>query len=370
MIRTDDNPSPWRALWLIPVSVFAVLTIVATGGGGGDDDGGGGGSIDDVDPGAVNLLPSYNFFLTNDSDPGTALLTASLASGTLVSFDIDGLLANTLDISVDSNNEVTFLSYVARRSSQFDLLVMSMPITPIDGRFTVILTEDLTFDTIGAPPTSGAFDVIKSPDSISVTVVAGGVELSLNGGEAISYTWDEFANLLDDETQEAWLRQASLAGGAFELLYGYFFDVADILDELELATVTNPLVESCDMFTGSPPDGVLAQGEVTVTWTGSGELSEGDDFVWDFNQCWFDEPNDVTDELLDGTVLLENYTETVDFDTNTLFEIGFGGLSGQPGGVILDLTVSETVEDNDVFTIAADDVISIYGGFAMIIQAP
>jgi hypothetical protein len=74
--------------------------------------------------------------------------------------------------------------------------------------------------------------------------------------------------------------------------------------------------------------------------------------------------------LLDGTVLLENYTETVNFDTNTLFEIGFGGLSGQPGGVIFDLTVSETVEDNGVFTISPDDIITITGGFAMIIQAP
>ena len=41
MIRKDKKPLPWRTLWLIPVSVFAVLTIVATGGSGGDDDGGG-----------------------------------------------------------------------------------------------------------------------------------------------------------------------------------------------------------------------------------------------------------------------------------------------------------------------------------------
>ena len=53
-----------------------------------------------------------------------------------------------------------------------------------------------------------------------------------------------------------------------------------------------------------------------------------------------------------------------------MFEVGFGGLSGQPGGVIFDLTVSETVEENGVFTIAADDVVTITGGFAMIIQAP
>ena len=368
MIRTHDHASPWRALWLIPVTIFAALTIVATGGGGGGDDGGS--SIDDIDPGPVNLLPTYNFFLTNLSSPSSSLLTATLASGITVSFDIDGLLANTLDISADSNNNVTFLSYAARAGSSFDLLVMSMGASPLDARITVTLTQDLTFGGIGVPPASGAFNVVVPAGTVRVIAIGGGVQVGLNDNEAVFYTWDEFAALLDDENQDLWLRQTSLAGGAFEFLYGYFFDIADILDELELITLTNPLVESCDMFTGSPPDGVLAQGQITVTWTGSGELSDGDDFTWDFNQCWFDEPNDVTDELLDGTVLLQDYTETVDFNTNTLFEIGFGGLSGQPGGVIFDLTVSETVENNGVFTISPDDVIRIHGGFAMIIQSP
>ncbi len=368
MIKTDNKALPWRTLWLIPVLVFGVLTIVATGGGGGGDDSGGpiGGGDD---PGPVNILPTYNFFLTNLQDTDGGLLTVSLGSGLTVSFDIDGLLANTVDVSVDASNEVTFLSYVARASTGFDLIVSSGGLLPIDGTITVTLTEDVPVN-VGAPPTSGAFDVAFLFETVSVSVVAGGVELSLNGGEAVPYTWDEFENLLDDDAQEDWLRRASLAGAAFEFLYEYFFNVADILDELELATLTNPLIESCDMFTGTPPAGVLAQGEITVTWTGSGELSTGDDFNWQFNQCWIDEPNDTTDELLNGTVLLENYTETVDFNTNNLFEIGFGGLSGQPGGVIFDLTVSETVEENGVFTIAADDVVTITGGFAMIIQAP
>ena len=366
MIRIDDNASPWRALWLIPVSVFAVLTIVATGGGGGDDDGG---SIDDIDPGPVNLLPTYNFLLTNLSSG--ELLTASLGSGLSVSIDINGMLHNSFDLSVSASNEVTFLSYVARRSSSFDLIVTSGGLDPLEGTITVTLTEDLIFDAIGAPPASGAFTVVTPAETVSVTVVTGGVDLSLNGGAADFYTWDEFGNLLDNETQETWLRRASLAGGAFEFLYGYFFDIADILDELELVTLTNPLIESCDMFTGSPPEGVLPQGEFSMTWTGSGELSDGDDFILDFNQCWFDEPNDVTDELLHGTVLLEDYNETVNFDTNTLFQIGFGNLSGQdPGGVIFDLTVSETVESNGVFTISQDDVITITGGFVMVIQDP
>jgi hypothetical protein len=51
---------------------------------------------------------------------------------------------------------------------------------------------------------------------------------------------------------------------------------------------------------------------------------------------------------------------------------GGGGDDGDvaTGGVVFNLTSSETVENNGVFTISADDVIAITGGFAMIIQLP
>jgi hypothetical protein len=102
---------------------------------------------------------------------------------------------------------VTFLSYAARAGSRFDLVVSSGGLFPLDGTIAVILTEDLAFDFIGAPPTSGAFDVVIPAETISVTVVASGVQLSLSGGEVIPYTWDEFENLLDDDAQEPWLRR-------------------------------------------------------------------------------------------------------------------------------------------------------------------
>ena len=203
-----------------------------------------------------------------------------------------------------------------------------------------------------------------------VAVTHFGVQLSMNGGANVDYSWDEFGGLMEDDTYEVWVRRASLASDAFEFLYDFSIDAGDILDDLELLATNNPLVEPCDMFTGTPPAGVLAQGEMTLTWTGAGEVSPGDDFVWQFNQCWFDEPGEPIDELFNGTVTLENYTETVDFNTNTLFEIGFGSLSGNPGGIMFDLTLSGTVENNGVFTISPDNVIAITGGFAMIIQAP
>jgi hypothetical protein len=102
---------------------------------------------------------------------------------------------------------VTFLSYAARAGSRFDLVVSSGGLFPLDGTIAVILTEDLAFDFIGAPPTSGAFDVVIPAETISVTVVASGVQLSLSGGEVIPYTWDEFENLLDDDALRVPVRE-------------------------------------------------------------------------------------------------------------------------------------------------------------------
>jgi hypothetical protein len=357
----------WRWLLLLPVSMLGVLSLIATGGGGNS-----GNEFDDDDDQPVTLLPTYNFFLTNLVDGG--LLTVVAGGEMTVAIDIDGLFAGSVEVSAFANTgadlDVTFVSYVARRTSRFDMIVSSIGESPLDGTITVLLTEDIGGWLAMGRPTSGAFDVMADGQTASVTVTAADVSISLNGGEATNYTWDEFISLLDDEQQEAWLRRASLAANAFEFMSELFFTVANELDQLESVTLSNPAVETCDMFTGTPPAGVLAQGEVTLTWLGSGELSDGDDFDWQFNQCWSDDPGDAVDDFVDGSIFLENYTETVDYNTNTLFEIGFGGLSGQPGGVIFDLTMAETVEEAGVITIPPESILDITGGFTMIIQSP
>jgi len=356
MIKPLKSTEPWRLLSLFPIAILAVLSIIATGGDG-DGDGGNG----DVDP-PLNILPTYNFFLTNMV--GDALLTVSVGDLFTISVDFDGLFPGSVDLDVDAADNVTFLSYIVRQGARFDPTVSSIGESPLDGTFAVIVTEEIGA-MIDDAPASGAFNVVTAAETVAVSIFGDGVQLSLNGGDPVAYTWDEFTDLIDDETQETWQRRAALAAGSFEFMLDLFFSVADTLDDLEAVTFNNPLVEVCDMFTGSPPDGVLAQGDTTVTWLGSGELSPGDDFDWQFNQCW----SDSTYELLDGAISLEDYTESVDSNTGTLFEIGFGDLSGQPG-VVFNLTIAETVEDQGVFTIPPDDVIIVTGGFAMIIQSP
>ena len=362
MIRRDRTGRPWRVLWLIPVALIAALSIIASGGSGGGGGGGGNGGPGDVEP-PLNILPNYNFFLTNLQ--GDAAFTAVVGNEFTVTIDFDGLFPGNLDLNVGPNDSVTFLSYLIRANSNIDITVTSPEGSPLDGTFSVNFISDIT-SVVGDTPTSGSFTVVLAPDTVTVTILANGVQLSLNGGAPIDFTWDEYSDLLDDELNEAWQRRASLAGGAVQFIIEQFFNVASILDDLEAVTLNNPFVSACDMFTGTPPDGVLAQGEVTVTWLGSGELSVGDDFNWLFTQCWDQDDED----LIDGTVTLQDYTETVDSDTGDLFEIGFGGIGDVPGGVIFDLTISETVENAGVWTIPADGVITVSGGFSVTIQAP
>ena len=358
MTKPRNSAQPWRLLWLIPVAVLAALSIVATGGSSSSGD-----DPDDVDP-PLNILPTYNFFMTNLT--GNSLLTASVSSSYTVSIDFDGLFPGSINLDADANNVVTFLSYIVRSSARVDLTLTSTDPSPLDGTFAVIVTEDMNGMVYDAP-VSGAFDVVTATETVSVSVLADGIQLTLNGGAPVVYNnWEELSNLFDDDLQETWLRRTALAAGALEFIVEQFFSMAGIFDELEAITFTNPVVEVCDMFTGAPPEGVLAQGEITITWLGSGELSDGDDFSWLFNQCW----DADSSELIDGTISLENYTETIDAITGTLFEIGFGGLGGQPGGIVYDMTISDTAEDQGVFTIPPESVMTIDGGFALIIQSP
>ena len=352
---------PWRALWLIPVAVLAALSIVATGGGSGS--GGGSNGDDDVEPPLV-ILPNYNFFLANLNDG--APLTVDVGVEFTVTIDFDGLFPGNLDLNVGVGNTVNFLSYLIREGARISVTVTSPEGSPLDGTFLIAVSSDI-FATVGEPPTSGAFNVVLGPPTATfVTILADGVQLTLLG-ETFDYTWEAYMDLLDDELAASWQRRASLAGGAIEFIVEQFFNVAEVLDDLELVTLNNPYIETCDMFTGSPPQGVLAEGNLTITWLGSGELSDGDDFTWAFNNCWSQDD----EELLDGTVTLQDYQESVDFNTGVLFDIGFGGLGANaPGGVIFDLTISETVEDQGVWTIPAEDVITISGGFVLNIQQP
>ena len=349
-------------------TIVAALSLFLFGCGGG-----GGGGDDDSDNGTDNgteqptIIPeALNFLLS--SLPGDKPLIVSAGSDLTVQVDFNYTVFGGVILTTDADNNVTFNSFSTRNTDDLEVTVSSDSGSPLDGTFFFIVTEKINTN-IGEDPNSGVFEVRTATETVTVTIFDTGVEISLNLGMPIAYTWDDFTDILDDDTKDTWQRRASLAAGAYELIYELALGVADSLDELETVVLTNPIVEPCDMFTGIQPDGVLAQGETTITWLGSGEVKPGDSFEWRFADCWSDDPSDDTDELIGGVIRLENYRETIDWNTNFLFEIGFGSLGNGPGGVFFDdLKISETQEDMGVFTIDPEDDLLVNGGFVLIFQ--
>jgi hypothetical protein len=364
MKQTQNRIPWWRTMLLIPLAVMGVASIVATGGGEEEE------VFDEEPEGPPTIPPVLNFLLS--SLQGGTPLTLSEGSGVTVSVNFTDIVFGTVNLTVDADNAVTFSSYATRNTDGLEITVGGTDDPALDGTFSfVVMPTDPINTNIGENPNSGTFEVVTVTETVTVTILNAGVEISLNGGMALAYTWDEFTDLLIDDMLPAWQRRASLAGGAYELINELALTVADTLDELEAVALTNPIIEDCDMFSGAPPAGVLAQGETTITWLGSGaEIMPGDNFDWVFTDCWDDESLDNSDDLIHGAINLDNYAETVDTVTNTLFEIGFGGLTtNSPGGVIFDnLKVSETVENMGVFTIDTNDDLTINGGFTLILQ--
>ena len=236
----------------------------------------------------------------------------------------------------------------------------------LDGTFTINITSEVSAG-IDDEPTSGAFEIVAAADVTTVTFLMNGVELSLNGAPAISLSWEDYDNLLEDTLAETWQRRASLAGGALSFVFERMFEIAEILDQLDQTESSVPIVSACDPFPGTPPAGVLAQGEHVFTRYGSGEdLAPGDVFDWTFTNCWFASSN----TLIDNFLQMQNYIEVVDA-SNTLTRIGFAASNNMPGGVVyFDWTVADTEENQGVYTIDPDDRIIINGGFSMLFTQP
>jgi len=367
MTHSSDSTKRWRMLLLVPVAVLAVLSIVATGGGGGDGGGGdvgdggngGGGGSGDIPP---TILSTYNFEIGSQ----LADINLEAAGGSFqVEIDFGNTLLGSVNLDVSASDEVAFLSYVTDAGSTLSFTVSGTQ-TELDGAFTVDVTAPVNVDFAADNPTSGAFNVVAAGETVTVTVISTGVELSLNGGAAVSYAWQDYDDLLDSDTAATWERRASLAGGAFGFVFDLVFAVAETLGDLELATA-GPVTASCDMFTGTPPAGVLPQGTSVLTWLGPGaELMPGAGFDWQFTDCW----DADSFELANGLVQFSNYVQVIDA-SNTLTRIGFAPDSSVNGGIsFFDWTVSFTDLNQGVFTINPADELTVNGGFSVVFQAP
>jgi len=310
------------------------------------------------------ILSQYNFSI--GAIDSMTPWTASVGAIGSVSVDLGTTLLGTINLDVSGTGDVTLLSTTTNAGSSFTMTGTStVPgLEALNATAAVSVTSAINANVFD-DPSSGSFEITTTPPlgTITVDISGTGVDISLDGGTPTSYTWEDFTDLLGSPSAQPHEQVAALVGGAFEFIYELALEAADNLDELELITLNNPTIEQCDMFTGTQPPPILAQGQVTVTWTGSGELLPGQDFNFDFDDCWLDDPTDDSDELLNGVIQAESYIEDVDA-SNTITRVGFERIR------FVDYTMAETEEDMGVFTIDPLATATINGGFTLIFSAP
>lgn len=360
--------------WLFFLNFSCLLTIVGVLGGCGSS------SdetliIDAADPPPTadlppTILPAYNFEISG------------IQAGTDMTVDIGGQYQVGIDLGDTLRGSVEFMprniyfhTFVTESGSTMTVTVAGTD-TDLDGTFTVNLTEDVGGAkealTIMGGAYGGAFEVVTPTETITVNMITAdlfpyGVEMSLNGAEPTFFQWHEYADLLHDIQAETWQRRAAVAAAAFGYVVDRIFELVGLLDSLEQIAFAEPVVSACDEFQGTPPAGVLLQGEHVLTHLGSSEeLSPGDDLDWRFTNCWFAESN----SLIDNSLQMQNYVEVVDA-SNTLTRIGFGPNDNLSGGVLYsDWRLAETLESQGVYTIDPASRIAVNGGFSVLFTQP
>lgn len=354
---------------------ISALLVAGCGSSSGDD----AGMVDDrppVSPVAESptFLPTYNFEIGGVAQGPD--LFADVGGQFEVAVDFGDTLRGRAPVNLNSwPHRLLFDRLTTDAGSTMDVTI-SRSQNALDGSFTVNVTSELltepTVFAFDAIPARGTFEVVTPTETVTVHVVTidlfpAGIEMSLNGGAAVPFTFQEYVDLKDDPLAETWQRRASLAGAVHAFVFERVLQIANLLDELEAAESAAQVVTACDEFQGMPPAGVLLQGEHVLTRLGSGEdLSPGDDFDWTFTDCWFADSN----SLMDNSIRMQNYIEDIN-SYNTLTRIGFAPDDNISGGVLFfDWTVAETGEIDGVYTIDPDDRIEVNGGFSMVFTQP
>jgi hypothetical protein len=348
---------------LMKIVWLAACAVLLGGCGGSNGDGSDGQSSNGTTGPPLTILSAYNFEIGGVQE-GTDMVV-DVGGEFQVGVDFGNTLRGSVNLQVNSPSDVNFVDFVTDAGSTMTVIVAGSG-TDLDGEFTINITSDVVAG-VDDEPTSGIFEIVTATDTTTVTVVAGGVELSLDAGVAIPLSWEDYDNLLDDDQAATWQRRASLAGGSFAFIFERMFEIAELLDDLDQTESATPIVTACDEFQGTPPAGVLLQGEHVLTRLGSGEdLSPGDVFDWTFTNCWFASSN----SLIDNFLQMQNYIEVID-SSNTLTRIGFGPDNNVSGGVLyFDWSIAETEENQGVYTIDPVDRIEINGGFSMLFTQP
>jgi hypothetical protein len=224
------------------------------------------------------------------------------------------------------------------------------------GDFTVQATADWLVPSDSDPET-GALVVARGKERIEVAVINGGNTVRLRHDaagdgvyeESVELTWQEFDDLGDAGETPEW---QLLGGFAYDATLEFMLELADIgisafdYADDDLRQTGGQVVIQCDAFSdlglSVPPAPPVFpdRGLSTFSWlddAANGSVGPGDSFTWDFDYCLFNDETDDIDDLINGVVGLNSFTEVYEQRTagETLVRIGWegAGIAARPGGI-------------------------------------
>lgn len=318
-----------RGRWIVLAT--GILLAIGCGGGGGDGGGGGGG-----DP---TILPLYAFGLANTNTGAPFQISYSDGPDDfLVALLFPGAgIHGTYDTDVGQ--------YVFDATTLFEVDSDAGP-DPLLGMFEIDVTGAIAMPTFGWP-SSGGFDVLHGLDVTSVTLGAGGVDISLNGAPATAHSYEEFEDLMELPVPTHQQR-ASFAWRILLFMHDKINIVGATLGAIDDdLLVTNPIIATCDPYapTYTPPPGEPDPGTQSFSWhdfNGDGLVSAFDEFTWHFDGCWQNGPDDYDTLWVGGLIDLGLYTE--DVVGGVLTRVGFEPQGAVDGGVYFENCIEAETE--------------------------
>lgn len=298
------------------------LQLAACGGGGG-----GGAASTGSAPlpiGNAMLLGAYDFSV---SDIGAERLRLTINS----SFGRNEASNVVVDFRIEpAIGRYTFADRVVAYENA------AIAVTTTFGSIVIDIIEPMSLAP-GAIPSNVTFTAdISLEGRVEIDIADGLVTLDRGGSLVATMPFDEFEALISMPlTMPLWQHQSSMAWAVLDLLRNLIMASADAMRLIDDSLATNTTTTNdCDAFSGAPPPGELAQGSATLTWLGSGAISNADRFTWDFTSCWLDTGNART-RLLDGRMRLDGLTRTA--ANGSITQIGFRTFDGLiTGGVFFD----------------------------------
>jgi len=345
-------------LWGL-VCVFTLLLGVACGGGG-DDEGGPSGPVD--------LNDSYAVTITN--------MTSLPILG--VDFEMSG---DDHTVEVSHLPGMSGVLDLGPRSWTFDddssiVVDTDAGTDPLLGEFTLSVTTPLVVP-YDAPPTSGALRVDTLSFYAVVTFTATGVDLSVDGGAATSYSLGDFEDLSEDGSASTAEQTSSFAVQVLHFLVERYDAVVDLLEAIQ---DTSDLEEGFNPrpLTGATwpsgytlvPDTIDNPGTGSLGWNDrdlSDDVNTGDDLSWGL---WEFRPHSDAEWMYDGGMSFRNLVANID-GSGTVVSVGFFDALGREGGVIHDgMRIRQVNVDDGSMTVTEEGMLELAGGFEVQLNPP